>query len=114
MSKNGKRNKVLDEVREAAFFAEAREKLYPLMRDSAIYLGISPLENGAPDAKFCLELGMAVMLDKPLVVVAPPGRDIPAGLRRIAHTIVENVDMSNPQDAERLKAVLLPLMDDKP
>ena len=41
-----------------------------------------------PDAT-CLELGAAIFYDKPIIVVAPAGREVPAGLRRIATTVIE-------------------------
>ena len=103
------RERLLAEVGEAAWAAEVKHKLVPLVQHSACYVGIA--RDGEPDAKFCLELGVAIMLDKPLVVVVPRGRTCPPGLRRVAHRVVEDLDLGDPQDARRLQAVLQAMME---
>lgn len=64
-----------------------RNKLLPMMEKSAFMLNIAP--DGKPDAKYCIELGMSVMLDKPVLVIAPAGCPVPARLRRVADEVVE-------------------------
>lgn len=73
---------------------------YPKMKDSALSLTIL---NRNPDAKLCLEVGAAILLDKPLIVVLPAA-DIPvsANLRRCASMIVEATDMKDPATMRKI------------
>ena len=41
------------------------------------------------DVKLCLEVGAAVLFDKPIIVVKVGDKPIPANLKRIASAIVE-------------------------
>jgi hypothetical protein len=88
---------------EKAYFDHARRTLFPMIRDSRVYLGICP---AAPDAKWCLELGAAIMFDKPLLFVVRPGVAVPAKLRRIADGVVEVEDLGSPEGQARIAAVL--------
>ena len=45
--------------------------------------------DGETDVKFAVELGLGIMMDKPIVAVAIRGRPIPPGLRRVAHAVIE-------------------------
>ncbi len=54
--------------------------------DSAMVMSLAPGDE--PDIKFAVELGFAIMLDKPLFVVQMPGRHIPARLRMVADVVV--------------------------
>jgi nucleoside 2-deoxyribosyltransferase len=66
-----------------------REDALKKIDDSAFVASIVP-PTGAnqTDVKFCVELGIAIMLDKPILAVATEGRDVPPKLRRVADTIV--------------------------
>jgi hypothetical protein len=57
--------------------------------------------TGEPDVKFSVELGMSIMLDKPILAVVQPGAKVPDHLARVADLIVE-CDMNNPADQEKL------------
>lgn len=63
--------------------------------ESALVINLVP--GGEPDIKFAVELGLAIMLDKPIVPLAFAGREIPPGLRRVAHGVIE---MENDFDTE--------------
>ena len=80
---------------EDAFFEAARREVFPKLRDSALYVGITPEE---PDPKYCLELGMAIMLDKPIVLLLPAGRTLArdSHLWRVADEVLEDIDFSDP------------------
>jgi len=67
--------------------------------DSKVYLSLFS-EGSDRDPQCLLELGIAMMLDKPIVVVATEGVKIPENLRKVA-VIVENVDSSIPSDMKR-------------
>lgn len=50
---------------------------------------ILPFLTDRPDAYAALQLGMALLLDKPLLLITSPGADVPARLRRVADAVVE-------------------------
>lgn len=70
-----------------AFEADARKNLVPMLKGSAVYMAINPGDD--VDIKFAVELGLAIMLDKPLIVVSSADRKVPAKLRAIADEIIE-------------------------
>jgi hypothetical protein len=70
-----------------AYEKRAREHTVRGMAGSAFVMSLVP--DGEPDIKFATELGLAIMLDKPLLAVVMPGRKVPSGLRRVAREIVE-------------------------
>jgi hypothetical protein len=86
------RDRIAAEVAEAAWAAHVKQSLYPKIRESAVFLSLVPDD---PDPQVCLQLGAAIFLDKPILLVCPRGRTIPSGLRRIAHAIVEDVDLES-------------------
>jgi len=65
----------------------AQDELVPKLRASAMTISLMP-SDGDFDAKFALELGASIMLDKPIVIVASPGQVLPAALERIAVAVV--------------------------
>lgn len=67
------------------YLEHARREMFPKMQGSAFTLTIL----GKPDPKLCLEIGAAIMFDKPILVVVPRGVAVPLALRTIAHKIVE-------------------------
>lgn len=52
---------------------------------SQVFVSIAPQK---PDERFLMELGIAVWLNKPIVVWAPGGRDVPDGLRAVASSVI--------------------------
>jgi hypothetical protein len=40
------------------------------------------------DVKFAVELGLAIMLDKPILAVVQPGTEVPGRLRQVADAII--------------------------
>lgn len=79
-----------DEVWDTPVAREWRERmnrdLRPMIEDSAISITIAPGDK--PDAKIAVELGYTILLDKPILVLAPRGRHIPDRLRKVADKIV--------------------------
>ena len=70
------------------FVVRARAEAVHLIDESALVMSLVP-DAGQVDIKFAVELGLAIMLDKPVVAVAFPGREVPPGLRRVAHAVIE-------------------------
>ena len=84
------------------------KRVLPNMKDSAMVMTIAP-NGGEADVKMAVEIGFAILLDKPLIVVAPPGRHMAERLLRIAdHVITEDVttEAGRKQIEVALKAVM--------
>lgn len=99
-----------EEIREDPEFQEwakdVEENLVPAMRDSAICVSMAPL--GETDAKFAVELGMMIMLEKPIVLLVEPGQIVPGKLIMIADEVVEVDWRHHPEIA---KGLLIEAMD---
>ncbi len=64
----------------------------PEIARSSYFVAIAP-QGTCADVQMATEIGMAIMLDKPLIVIAPEGRHVAERLLRIAdHVIVGNAD----------------------
>ena len=70
-----------------AWEEDVRTNLIPKVQGSSLTAIIAP-RNG-PDIKFSVELGLAIMLDKPLILICEPEQVIPEKLRAIADAVVE-------------------------
>lgn len=86
-----------------AFARNALEDLVPKLQGSMCTVSIVPRDTA--DVKFALELGFSVMLDKPIIAVIPPGRQVPSKLARIADEIVEG-DPGDDDFNNRLRAAI--------
>jgi hypothetical protein len=80
------------------------DEIVPMMRDSAVVCSLVP--EGEADVKFAVELGMALMLDKPIVLLVHSGVPVPARLARAADEIVEYTGPIGLTIAERLREVV--------
>ena len=68
------------------------DDMVPKMKGSAYVISIAP-PSGLADVKIAVEIGYAILLDKPLIVFAPEGRHVAERLLRIAdHVITGNVE----------------------
>jgi len=63
------------------------DELLPKLQDSAITASIVP--DGPGDVKFAVELGLSIMLDKPIALLIRPGQSVPEHLARVADAIIE-------------------------
>lgn len=68
------------------------------MQGSRIFMSLFT-DNFKKDPKCLMQLGLAVMLDKPIYLVAPKGTVIPGNLIRMAEHI-EFADFSDPKNIE--------------
>lgn len=91
-----------------AYMEHARDDLIPKLRDSAMTISLMPT-TGGPDIKFATELGLSIMMDKPIVAVVLPGAEVPAALRRAAVAVIEG-DMTTDEGRETLKDSILYVM----
>lgn len=79
-----------------AFEAEA----LPHLRTSAMSLTIY---TGAFDSKIALEFGAALLLDKPILVMALKGARIPTKMLAVVDEIVEVDDIEAPENKQKLQ-----------
>lgn len=85
-----------------------RENTLKAMSDSAFVTSIVP--SGEADVKFAVELGLAIMLEKPIMLVAMPGVRIPPKLRELADEIVEDVDLELEEGRMAISRAILHMM----
>lgn len=78
----------------------------PKMDESALAVAIVPrLPETDSDIKWCVELGMMIMLDKPIIAVVAPGTKVPSKLVLVADEIVE-ADMKDADFQDRMMAAI--------
>lgn len=89
-----------DDPNLKAYLRHAQREMFPKLKGSALSLTIL---HGDPDPKLCLELGAAILFDKPLIVLVPDReRPVPANLKRVASAIVYGAP-NDPTTQERLQ-----------
>lgn len=87
--------------------AEAAQKI----DSSAFVLQLVPDAKDV-DIKFAVELGLAIMLDKPIVAIAMPGIPVPPGLRRVVHHVIEmDEDLDTDAGRQEMSDKLKPIAD---
>ena len=79
-----------------AWEEHVKEVLIPMLEGTAVSITLVP--QGPGSIRFAVELGLSIMLDKPIIALVRPGSRIPAALARAADEIVE-VDLKNDLDA---------------
>lgn len=86
-----------------SFVRHAREGAAQGIMESAFVMSIVPSEEA--DIKFCVELGLAIMYDKPLLLIVSPETLIPERLRRAADEIIV-ADLDTEEGREIVKDAL--------
>jgi hypothetical protein len=89
--------------RAQRWLKHVRENVLPMVEESNAFAAIAP--QGEPDIKFCVELGLGLMLDKPIVVIARARRDVPPKLWLIAEAVLIG-DIGDPKFQERIAETL--------
>jgi hypothetical protein len=84
----------------------ARDELIPKMRKSAFVMAALSAND---DLFLALQIGLALLLDKPLMIVAPESKWISPRLRSVAEAVVTG-SMSDPDMQEKLRAAVLIFM----
>lgn len=80
-----------------------REEVLEAMESSAFVASI--VTPAKTDIKFAVELGIAIMLEKPLVILVTPGAHCPPKLRLIADAVVD-VDFETEEGREEFLRVM--------
>jgi len=70
------------------------------MKDSQVFLQLWD-EKILTDPLPVLQTGLAVLMDKPFILVVPPGSVLPENMRRLASRVIAS-DITNARDRESL------------
>lgn len=84
-----------------------RENTVRQMEDSAFVTSLVP--SGETDVKFALELGLSIMLDKPILAICAPGQTVPPKLALVADEIIE-ADVDVDEDREKVALAIKDFM----
>lgn len=95
-----------------AYAEHVRSEVVPMMKDSKIFISITPANPQELDVKFAMELGLAVMLDKPIIAILKPGTKIPEKLARVVEQFVEMDSVDDQGFKYRLQSTLTSFMND--
>jgi hypothetical protein len=79
--------RITDDDEFELFERQVREELLPKLSGSNYVISIAPSPEHI-DIKVAVEVGLAILLNKPLIVMAPEGRVHPEKLLRIADYVV--------------------------
>lgn len=75
----------------------------PGMEGSAVVMSLVPGgEHSLGDVKFWVELGAAIMMDKPIIAVCFSDRECPERLRRVADEVVVLEEGVTPEASEQM------------
>lgn len=91
------------------FVAHVKKTLVPQIKDTNVFLAMAPPDDKDIDIKMAVEIGLCILLDKPLIVIAPEGRHMHERLLRIAdHVIIADVTTEEGRESigEKLRVVL--------
>lgn len=95
------------------FVDRARKELVPKIEGSNIFVSITPSNPEKVDIKFAVELGLAIMYDKPILSLIQPGTKISEKLARVVDRFVE-LDLSQlPSNSERLQEAIDEMLQEK-
>lgn len=99
------------------FVARTRAELVPKIKESNAFISISPSSPDNVDIKFAVELGLAIMFDKPIISVIAPGTPIPEKLARVVDRFVEmdfrNGEFTDPTQQDRLVKAVEEVLENK-
>lgn len=66
-----------------------RNELVPMIQKTRMTISLIPDDMDKVDLKFAVELGLSIMMDKPIIAVITPGMKVPGQLVRLADRIIE-------------------------
>jgi hypothetical protein len=91
------------------FARQVAESTMPHMAESAYVITIAPPTGTEADVKQAVEIGLAILMDKPLIIFAPKGRTVADRLLRIADHVVEadmDTEAGRAEAMRKLEAVM--------
>lgn len=81
-----------------------KDTLFPMVAKSRVCLQL--LKHPEPDLKMLTELAAMIWHNKPIILCQFSGVEIPPGLRRIAHVVLEDCDPLTETGRARLMAAI--------
>jgi hypothetical protein len=93
-----------------AWIADVLDNMVPKMQASSAI--VSLVSDGKPDVKFAVETGMAMLLNKPIILAVMPGAEVPPKLRAIADDIIEFDPDDQEGTSRRVVAAMDKIVDD--
>jgi hypothetical protein len=95
-----------------AYADRVRREVLPMIQDSHVVCSIVPASNDKLDIKFAVELGMSVMLDKPILAVVAPGAPVSKKLRLVVDRFLV-LDLNDPASIARLAEAVKKMAEEK-
>lgn len=89
------------EPEEELWLLKAAQENYDKINDSSVFLTLFH-HDMVKDTIPCLQLGLAMMLDKPILIVCPEEREIPENLKKVAIGIYQG-ELNTPEFMEFMK-----------
>jgi hypothetical protein len=86
-------------------FDDAENRIFPQMMGSMYVLGVM----AKPDIYLALQVGLALVLDKPLILLIPPETWVSPRLRSLADIVVDG-DIGDPAVKEKMRAAVQKIM----
>lgn len=86
------------------FATRMRAQLAPMIAGSKVTVSIAP-PNDEIDIQYGLELGLSIIMNKPILTVVPPGRSVPDKLARVSDVVV-SADLGTPEGQQAVQAAL--------
>jgi hypothetical protein len=94
-----------DEPTVVAWAQHVLDNMVPALDNSGFVVSISPT-HGIGDVKYWVELGASIMMDKPIIVVAVAGAELPEKLKAVADEVVYLPEGVNPAGSADLLAAI--------
>lgn len=97
------RPRLTDEEQFAEFVRHVRAETAKKIKESSYVMSFLPTADGV-DVKFAVELGLSIMLQKPLVLVVRSDADVPEKLRQIADAeiVIDEEDFDTDEGQQRI------------
>lgn len=98
------------------FVAHQHKHTVKAMESSAYVMSLIP-DKDKVDVKFAVELGMAIMLEKPIIAMVQPGTPVPPGVRKVATAVIVadlDTETGQQQATRQLKEVMARFGDERP
>lgn len=97
------------ELREwEEFVSHCSDELQPKLEQSGFVMSLVP-DPDKIDVKFAVETGMAILMDKPIVIIAVPGTPIPEKLRKVADEVLV-IDIRSEEGQREVARVVARMM----
>lgn len=94
---------IWDDPELKKWLESAGRDMLPKMKNSAISIAIF---GDTVDPKLCLEIGAAILYDKPIVLLVIENENVPPALERVAAAIVRG-SINDPEVQAKFEAAIL-------